>query len=488
MIDNNIETVFEKINKSNSNSSDIVARIIEKDGKRVGYIFLESVSSDDKISDFLNKSIVKLEKKKLFESFFSLVQNSIFNSNISLCNNYEDLFYYLCSGYTALLVDGYSKALVIETRLDLDRGVVESSSETIVRGPKDSFTENHSKNLGLIRKRIKDINLVFSDVTVGVRTKTKVSVAYIKDIANLDNVSSIQKQLEKINIDGILDSGYIRELLENQQSSLFPKVVSSERPDNACSALLSGKIVILVENTPFVLILPAVLNDFFKSPEDNYQKPFNVSFSRILRAICFFLSLIIPALYIALMTYNHEIIPDQLLISLAIQREGVPFPSVVEVLIFVIIFEVLREADVHASSFSGGAMNIVGALILGDAAVAAGIVSPIVIIVVALTSTSELVFYDVDFIDAIREWRMLFILAATFMGIVGVVIMFIMFIAKLVSLECLGVSYLMPFSPISVRSLTDSIIRVSRKKLKNRPDYLTKNIRKQGEFYEKDNY
>ena len=126
---------------------------------------------------------------------------SIFNSNISLCNNYEDLFYYLCSGYTALLVDGYSKALVIETRLDLDRGVVESSSETIVRGPKDSFTENHSKNLGLIRKRIKDINLVFSDVTVGVRTKTKVSVAYIKDIANLDNVSSIQKQLEKINIE-----------------------------------------------------------------------------------------------------------------------------------------------------------------------------------------------------------------------------------------------------------------------------------------------
>ena len=486
-LDNNIETIFKTIKKLNGNSSDIVTRIIEKNKSRVGYIYLESVSSDDKISDFLNKSIVSLDRKKMFDSFFYLIKNSIFNSNMKSCETYEDMFYYLASGFTIIVFDNSKIAIVIETRATLDRGVVESSSETIIRGPKDSFTENHNKNLGLIRKRIKDINLYFEDTTIGRRTKTKVTVAYINDIAPPHKVKRILENLKNIDIDSIIDSGYIRELIEKDQKSLFPKVISTERPDLACTSLLNGKIVILVENTPFVLIIPAVLNDFFHSPEDYYQKPLNATFSRIIRVICFFLALMTPALYIALMTFNHEIIPDQLLISLAIQRDGVPFPTAVEVLIFVITFEVLREADIHSPTFSGSAMNVVGALILGDAAVAAGIVSPIVIIVVATTSISEIVFYDPDVIDAIREWRMLFIFAATFMGIIGFLLIFMIFVARLASLECLGTPYLTPISPINIRSLKDSIIRVSRKNLKNRPTYLTNNVTRMGDIDEKDN-
>lgn len=486
-LDKNINKIFETINTINGKSSDIVTRIIEKDKNRIGYIYLESVSSDDKISDFLNKAIINIDKKRFFESFYELVQNSIFNSNMKFCDNYDDMFYYLASGFTVIVVDNSSKAIVVETRATLDRGVSESTSETIIRGPKDSFTENHNINLGLIRKRIKDPNLWFEDVKVGVRTKTKVTVAYIKDIVPDKKIKRILDDLKEINIDGILDSGYIRELIEKKQKSIFPKVISTERPDESCASLLNGKIVILVENTPFVLILPAVLADFFHSPEDYYQKPFNVSFNRILRVMCFFIALLTPALYIALMTYNHEILPDQLLISLAVQRDGVPFPTAIEILIFVITFEVLREADVHVPSFSGGAMSIVGALILGDAAVAAGIVSPIVIIVVAATSISELVFYDPDVIDAIREWRLLFIIAATFMGIIGFMVTFIVFIAKLASLECLGTPYLTPFSPLSIRSLKDSIIRVSRKKLSNRPTYLTKNTKRMDDMYEESN-
>ena len=446
-----------------------------------------SVSSDDKISDFLNKAIINLDRKKLFDSFYEQVKNSIYNSNMKTCETYEDMFYYLASGFTIIVVDNSTKAIVIETRANLDRGVVESTSETIIRGPKDSFTENHNKNLGLIRKRIKDPNLWYEDVKVGRRSKTKVTVAFIKDIVPDWKVQRILDDLKAIDIDAIIDSGYIRELIEKNQKSVFPKVISTERPDQACTSLLNGKIVILVENTPFVLILPAVLTDFIHSPEDNYQKSFNISFSRIIRIICFFIALITPALYIALMTYNPEIIPDQLLISVAIQRDGVPFPTAIEVLLFVLTFEVLREADIHSPSFSGSAMNVVGALILGDAAVAAGIVSPIVIIVVAATSISELVFYDVDVIDAVREWRILFILGATFMGIVGFMLIFIMFIAKLSSLECLGTPYLTPFSPISVRSLKDSVIRLSRKHLKNRPTYLTKNVKRMGDLNEENN-
>ncbi len=486
-IDNNIEKIFETINSMNGKSSDIVTRIIEKKNYKVGYIFLESVSSDDKISDFLNKAIINLDRKKIFDSFYEQVKNSIYNSNMKICETYEEIFYYLASGFTIIALNNSSKVIVIETRETLDRGVVESTSETIIRGPKDSFTENHNKNLGLIRKRIKDPNLWFTDVKVGRRTKTKVSVAFIKDIVPNWKVKKILDDLKKIDIDAILDSGYIRELIEKNQKSVFPKVISTERPDQACTSLLNGKIVILVENTPFVLILPAVLTDFIHSPEDNYQKSFNISFSRIIRIICFFLALVTPALYIALMTYNPEIIPDQLLISVAIQRDGVPFPTAIEVLLFVLTFEVLREADIHSPSFSGSAMNVVGALILGDAAVAAGVVSPIVIIVVAATSISELVFYDVDIIDAIREWRILFILGATFMGIVGFMIIFIIFIAKLSSLECLGTPYLTPFSPISISSLKDSVIRLSRKHLKNRPTYLTRNVKRMGDLNEENN-
>ena len=486
-LQNSIEKNFEILNNFNGKSSDIVTRIIEKKSKKIGYVYLESVSSDDKISNFLNKAIVNIDKKKPFDSFYNLIQNNIFNSKVKSIETFEDMYYHLSSGFTVILIDNCEQAIVVETRQKLDRGVTESTSETITRGPKDSFTENHNMNLGLIRKRIKDPNLWYEEVIIGKRSKSKVTVAYIKDIVPNYKIKKIIDELKKIDIDAVIDTGYIRELLEKDQKSVFPKVISTERPDFASTSLLDGKIVILVENSPFVIILPAVLTDFFHSPEDNYQKPFNVSFSRILRTICFFLALLTPALYIALMTFNHEIIPDQLLISLAIQREGVPFPTAIEVLLFVLTFEVLREADIHSPSFSGSAMNVVGALILGDAAVAAGIVSPIVIIIIASTSISELVFYDVDIIDAIREWRLLFILAATFMGLIGFVAMFIIFIAKLASLECLGTPYLTPFSPLKIKSLKDSIVRFPRRFLKNRPEYLTNNLKRMDDTYEENN-
>ena len=477
-LDNNIDIIFQKIKEMNGNSSDISTRIIEKNKNRIGYIFLESVSSDDKISNFLNKGIIESDKKKFFDSFYNTMKNSIFNSNMKSCDNYEELFYFLASGFTVIVFDNEENAIVVETRLPLDRGVVESTSETIVRGPKDSFTENHNKNIGLIRKRIKDYNLWFEDIRVGRRSKTKISVAYLKDIVPDEKTRKVIDAIKNIDIDGIIDTGYIRELIEKEQKTLFPKVISTERPDLACTSLLDGKIVILVENSPFVIILPAVLNDFFKSPQDEYQKSFNASFNRIIRMICFFLALLTPAVYIALMTYNQEIIPDQLLISLSAQREGVPFPTAVEVLLFVLTFEVLREADIHAPSFSGSAMNVVGALILGDAAVSASIVSPIVIIIVAVTSICELVFYDIDVTDAVREWRLIFILTATFMGIIGIVVALIIFIAKLSSIECLGTSYLTPISPLFTKSLKNSFIRVNRKKLKDRPTFLTDNLKR----------
>ena len=471
-ISKNVLENIEYIKNLNNNSSDIVCRIIKKRNKIIGYIYLESVSSDDKISAFLNKSITKnLSVSNLFEK----LENQIFNSHISTSNNYDDIFYYLCSGYTILFVEGEIKAIVLETKSTLDRGVSESTSEPIIRGPKDSFTENNAINIGLIRKRIKDPKLFFEEVKVGRRTKTKVNIIYINDIADSKNVKKIKDTIKNIDTDAILDSGYIREFLQTKQTSIFPKILSTERPDLTCTSLLDGKIVIMVENSPYVLIMPGLFVDFLHSPEDNYQKPLNASFGRILRLLCFFITILTPAVYVALMTFNPEIIPDQLLISLAVQREGVPFPTAVEVLLFVIIFEILREADIHSASVSGSAMNIVGALILGDAAVTAGIVSPIVVIIIAITSTSELVFYDVDMINAVRQWRILFILASLILGLMGVVSMLFIFLTKLCSLECLGTPYLTPVSPTNKIGLKNYLLRLKRNHLNKRANYLSKN-------------
>lgn len=477
-IKGNINENLETIKKEFGNTPEIVIRQIKKDNKDIAYIYFESVSSDDKISNFLMKSINNIESKSLFNSLYNTLNNEIANSHLITCDEFEKIFNYLSSGFTCIFVEKSNKAIIVETKSELDRGVTESTTERTIRGPKDSFGENHVKNLGLIRKRIKDKNLWFKETKVGRRTQTKVTVAYIKDIAIEEHVTQIMDKLKKIDIDSIIDSGYIRELLQERQTSAFPKVISTEKPDLACMALLNGKIVILVENSPFVLVLPAVLIDFVHSPEDYCQNPPNVTFSRVLRVLCFLLTIVVPGLYVALMTFNHEIIPEKLLISLAIQREGVPFSTATEIIIFIIIFEMLREADVHAPSAAGSTMSIVGTLILGDASVAAGIVSPIVIIVIAITSICELVFYDIDMINAVRQWRILFVIAAMTLGVIGIFIISIIFVAKLTSLECLGTPYIAPISPLKINELKDSLIRVSRRNLIKRPSYLTDNLRR----------
>ena len=471
MLDKNIDKVLNKIKEKYGPSSDLVTRIIKIKNQKILYCFLESVSSDDKISDFFMGYIDSYIKKQIkFKNLYESLKNAIPNSNLSTVKNYEDVFYKLASGFTCVFVDGCSEAISLETRSTLDRGV----SENIVRGPKDSFTENHQKNLGLIRKRIKDPNRWFKDLVLGRRTKTKISIAYIKDVSNLKLVKYIEEELKKIDIDGILDSGYIREFLLKDDKSFFPRFHSTERPDLACMALLEGKIVILVENSPFVLLIPGLFIDFLHSPEDNYQKAINIDLTRIIRVISFFITVMFPGIYVALTTFNPEIIPDELLISLAVQRGCVPFPTALEITVMIITFEILRESDVRIPNASGAAIGIVGALVLGEAAVTAGIVSPIVIIVIGLTSISGLLFTEIDFVNGIRWWRFIFLLASTIMGVIGFVACLILFIVKLCSLEFYGVSYLAPFSPYTKHQ--NAIFRKPISKIKKRYSFLSKNI------------
>lgn len=483
-LDKNIDKILETIQNKYGNSSDLVTRKIKINKKEILYIYLESVSSDDKISDFLMKDLgeyVKRDGHSFFENLFKSLKNTISNSHLKIVTTYDDVCFHLSSGYTVIFVEKENKAIVVETKNTLDRGVTESTSESVVRGPKDSFTENNSTNLGLIRKRIKDYNLWFDETTVGRRTKTKVTIAFINDIVDKKNVDEIKKKLQTIDIDGILDSGTIREFLIKNQKSAFPKFKSTERPDLACNSLLDGKIIILVENSPFVLITPGLFVDFLHTPEDDFQKSINTNFTRILRTVAFFLTIATPSFYIAITTFNQQMIPNELLISLAIQREGVPFPTAFELIILITTFEILRESDIRIPSAMGSAIGIVGALVLGDAAVSAGIISPIVVIIVAVTAICGLLYTDIDFINAIRLWRFIFIFFSIICGLIGFVVAGILFITKLCSLENQGVPYLAPISPFYTKSQNYAIIRKSKDKIKYRPLFLNiKNKKRTG--------
>lgn len=484
-MDKNIKDIEKQIKDCYGNSSDLVFRKIKIKNKQILYVYLESVSSDDKVSDFFMKDVsdyVKNKKVSFFENLFTSLENTIPNSHLSIDTKLEDVFYKLSSGYTAIFVDGSSEAITIETKSTLDRGVTESTSEAIVRGPKDSFTENNAINLGLVRKRIKDPNLWFKENIIGRRSKTKVTIAYMKDIADQERVDKIESIIQKIDIDAVLDSGYIRDFLIQDDPTAFPRLKSTERPDVTSAALLEGKIVIFVENSPFVLITPSTLVDFLHAPEDYYQKANSINITRLLRSISFILTILIPALYVALTTYNAEIIPDELLISLAIQRDGVPFPTAFEILIMMVTFEILKECDIRLPSKMGAAISIVGALVLGEAAVSAGIVSPIVIIVVAITSICGLLFTDIDFVNAIRLWRLIFLGFATVAGLLGVVICGLIFLTRLTSIVTSEVPYTAPISPLIPSQLKDSIVRFPINKLYFRPKALAKkNMRKLGD-------
>lgn len=445
-----IKDNFEYIKKLNNNSSDLSTRYIRIGFQKIGYVFLESTSSDDKISNYFMKSInnlINFNKNKFFNNIFFNLQNQIPNSKLKIIEENDEIFYYLAAGFTIVFVDGIDKAIVFETKANLDRGIAEPTTEIIIKGPKDCFIENYNANIGLIRKRIKDENLYFDEINVGSRTKSKVAISYINDIVDKTIVEKLKTKFKKIDIDGIIDSGNLKEYIVTNKKTNFPLTKGTERPDVACQALLAGKICVIVENSPFVLVFPTFLIDYFRQSDDYYEKAFNINLTRFLRYPCFILTLIMPAFYIAIISFNPEIIPDSLLISLAVQREGVPFSTGAEILLLATIFEILRESDVRMPSLMGASISIVGALVLGDAAVNAGIVSPFAVIVIAITSACSLIFTDVDFINAIRWWRLFFMIGALLLGLVGILSTAIIMVINLVNAEEMNIPYMYPFTP-----------------------------------------
>ena len=359
----------------------------------------------------------------------------------------------------------------IETKLITDRAISPSTNELNITGPKDSFNENINTNINLIRKRIKSKNLILKESIIGKQTNTKISLLYMNNIANNKLVREIYSKINNINIDGIIDSSYIKKYLDTNK--LFPTIIQTERPDKASIALLEGKCIILVENSPYALILPSFLLDFFHTPDDYYQKNINTTFIRLIRLCAFLISLLTPAIYIATTTRNYNLLPYKLLIMLKAGRTFVPFPAYIEAFFMIICFEILKETDIRMSQTSSSAVSILGGLILGDAAVSAGIVSPIMIIVIAISSISGLIFSSLELSNALRTYKILLLILSSILGIYGVLIGLIFLIINLINTKTFNYKYLSPIYPFNKNEIKDSFIKLKNTK---RNSYLTNNI------------
>ncbi len=474
-----LEEIILRLKKDTNHASDITYRKKIVCKKVVYLIYNEPLTSSDKISDFIVRSLDRINKT--YHNGANLeenILNEIDNFKVKKISTYEDISYYLNYGFTILLIEGSKYFFALETKGNLARGIGSPQTENALRGAMDSFVEDMQTNIGLIRRRIKDNRLWIKSEEIGRYTKTKVNIFYLKGVCKEEIVDYADAMLKKIDIDGIISSGWIKNLIEDENKSVFPTVFSTERPDKVCQALLSGRIVIMVDCSQFALILPAVLNDMFLSTEDGFSKSVNISITRIIRYTAFFITLFTPGVYLAMTTYNQEMLPTKLLVSFASQRATVPFPAFVEALIMMLAFEILRECDLRSPTFTTSALSTVGALILGEAAVNAGIVSPIMIIVIAITSLSALIFTEPEMTNGLRWYRLLFMFGGIFMGIIGVVMGFMYTIIKLCSLESFGVPYLLPFSPTSFTGLKNSLVKFPAKDLNKREKALSHNITK----------
>lgn len=343
-------------------------------------------------------------------------------------------------------MDTLSIAFDIEVKGFQQRSIDKPSNETVIKGPHEAFVENIRTNTSLIRRIINNENLIIENIEVGKITKTKCAVCYMDNITNSDLINEVKYRLNNLEVDSVLSAGELEQLIVDSNNLGIPQVLSTERPDKATKYLLNGRVIIIINGSPYALIMPAVLIDFLTSPEDSNLKVNFGNFLRELRVLACFITLLLPGLYIAVTSFHQEILPTSLLYSILASRASVPFPIIAEILLMEFSFELIREAGLRVPSAIGSTIGIVGALVLGQAAVSAGIVSPILIIIVAITGIASFAIPDFSFGFHLRYFRFLFILLGYIAGFLGIAIGLFVYISLLCSLQSFGVSYTTPFA------------------------------------------
>ncbi len=395
-------------------------------------------------------------------------------------SDFKKVIYAVLKGDTGVFVSGEDRAFVVSSKKLPVRGIDESSTEGGMRGPKDSFNENIRTSTALIRRRIKDTRLKILQDTIGVRSRTEYAVIYIEDIAKKELVDNIKKRMNEYEIDAIFDSGMAEHLMEKKWYEPFPIFQATTRPDKAAAALTDGRVVIAFDNSPEVIIAPATINTLFQTSDDYYNRWPVATFARIIRYIAAFIAVALPGFYVAVTCFHREAIPDKLLYAIAVARSELSFPIVLEVLIMELLFELLREAGIRLPSQMGNTIGVVGGLIVGQAAVEAGIVSTIVVIVVALTAIASFAIPNEAFASIFRLLKFVFIFAAAFFGMYGFLVVMMLLVYHLADLNSFGVPYMSPVVTCGYEreSAKDFIWREPIKKFIYRPAWARRGERR----------
>lgn len=467
--------LVDEIKKAFGNATDLIIRPFIIDNREITLVMSEVLGSSSYVNDFILRRLLTIKFQS--DDIGSQLLNFIPTNNGKILNKLSDMTDYICMGFALILFsDNESeKAIAIEARATVDRGIPIVNNEASITGSKDAFNENFNTNIGLIRRRIRTSDLYVDGMFIGKSSKTKIGILYMNNIAIKKNVDGIKNKLKKINVDGILDTGNLKSYLDSKTNFFFPTITSTERPDKVAQALLEGKIAIVSDNSPFVLITPTFFVDYLHTSDDYYEKAINTSFIRIIRFLAFLIAIFTPAIYIALTTHNQDILPLSLFLNFMAQRDTVPFSALIEAIFMSISFEILRESDIRKPASMGTSVSILGGLILGDAAVSAGIISPIMIIVISISAISGLAFSSVEMIYALRWWRFIMLFLAMFFGLFGIFVGFIILLASLVTTSSESLPYLAPFSPFIKEEIKDTIIKGSHKRIRFRNPLLTKN-------------
>lgn len=430
--------------------------------------------SEEKIDNVTLKNFKKSKEKNLVD----FIYNSLIPQNsVDKVTDFSDIYSAINMGNCMLFVDSLDTAFNLDVKGFKQRNIDSPSNEIVVRGSQEAFVENIRTNTSMIRRLVNNENLVMETLTVGQITKTQVSIGYIKSLANEDLVAEVRYRINNLSVDYLISSGQLEQLIQDSPESLFPQMVATERPDKVSNFLLEGRVVIVVNGSPYVLVAPGVFVDFITSPEDLNLKYQFSNLEKIIRLLAIFLSLLLPGIYIAVTNYHQELIPTELLFTIAAARESVPFPTFVEILLMEVSFELIREAGLRVPTPLGSTIGIVGALILGEAAVSASLVSPVLIIIIAITGICSFSIPDFSLNFTFRIYRFVYIILGYMAGFLGISFGIFIQLAIMCKLKSFGSPYINPYilgknkrsissyfiPPIWKRERTSSFVHAQKK-------------------------
>lgn len=451
-------------------NTDMVFREFKVNGRDCLVLCIDGLADKQLVNDFVMDTLLDSDSEQI--DLDGDLEDQLTVSDMKKCKSLKDALIAILSGETALFVDKKTECYIIATRTSPNRGIGEPSGESVIRGSRDGFSEILRFNTALIRRRIRDTRLRIEAEQIGTRSKTDVAILYIDDIVNQDILNNVKEKLSNIDIDAILDSGYVEQLIEGDKWGIFPQVQATERPEVVSAAIYEGKVCIIVDNSPFVLITPATFSNLFQTPDDYNLRWIYSTFSRIIRFFALIISLVLPSLYVSVTQFHTSIIPTKLAYAIASARQGIAFPPIFEAIIMEVFLAFLLEAIVRLPKAIGSTIGIVGGLIIGQAAVSAGLVSPVMIVVVALTIISGFMSPDYEIMLSIRLFRILYIILSGIIGFYGIILGTFIFLTYLLKMDSFGIPYLSPVVNMRKRDFKDIFVKYPLYKFKDRPKYM----------------